>query len=105
MEQNILNMYGALTPSRILRYFVENAFFQVEHEKLPYTFIILGRGGPTGKTWLCNGLKKYGFRAFELSESITSLVDYSDYKNHVIKNSLDRSIVIILNQFLKGEQK
>lgn len=105
MEQNILNRYGALTPSRILRYFIEDPSFQVEHEKSPYTFIILGRGGPTGKTWLWDGLKKYGFRAFELSESTTRLVDYSDRENHVIKNGLDKSIVIILNQLLKGEQK
>lgn len=103
MEQQIIDRYGALTPSRILAYFTGNSFFQIEHVMSPYTFIILGRGGPTGKTWLCNGLKKYGFKAFELSESTFDLIDYPDEKNHVIKNDIDRTIVVVLNKLYKSE--
>lgn len=101
IEQTIINLYGRLSPSRILRYFIENFFFRFEHEKHPYTFIILGRGGPTGKTWSCTGLKAHGFTAFEITESIAGLVDYRDGKNHVIKNDVDKTIVIVLNEPLK----
>jgi hypothetical protein len=101
MERGIINAYGNLNPSNILRYFTGNAVFQMVQEREPYTFIILGRGGPTGKTWLCNGLRKYGFMAFELSESILPLVDYKDNRNHVIRDGVGRSIIIVLNRNLK----
>lgn len=103
MEQRITNLYGGLTPSKILRYFIENTFFQTQHKKSPYTFIVLGRGGPTGKTWLYTGLKKYGFTAFELSESIYPFVDYNDNENHVIKDDANKSIIIILNRPLRRD--
>lgn len=103
MEQSIIHKYGSLEPSRILRYFLENDLFKKEHEKEPYTFIILGRGGPTGKTWLCTGLRKYGFMAFELSESVFPFIDYNDNGNHVIKDDIDKNIIIILNQPLRSD--
>ena len=98
MEQRIINMYGSLTPPKILRFFLENSFFQFEHRKHPYAFIILGRGGPTGKTWITAGLRKYGFFATELSESLIDLVEYMDGKNHVIKDDTDKNIIIVLNE-------
>ena len=100
-ERRIISNYGMLTPSRILAYFADrDSFFRVEHKKKPYTFIILGRVAPSGKTWLCNRLKECGFAAFELTGSIHGLVDYRDCKNHVIENEFDRSIIIVLNQSL-----
>lgn len=98
MEKSIINRYGGLTPPKILRYFIENSFFQIEHNKHPYTFLVLGKAGPTGKTWLCTGLREHGFLAFELSESVLSFVDYNDSKNHVIKDDMGKNVVIILNQ-------
>lgn len=98
MEQNIIHTYGSLTPPKILRYFIENCFFQYENGKIPYTFIVLGRCGPTGKTWITTGLKQYGFTAFEIMESIAGLVDYRDGRNHVIKNDIDKTIIIVLNE-------
>ena len=103
MDLSILKKYGDLSPSRILRYLIEDTFFQIEHAKNPWTFFILGRNGPTGKTWLCNGLRKYGFMAFELSESILPFVSYQDNGNHVIKDEAGHNIIIILNRSLKGE--
>jgi hypothetical protein len=102
MEQSIIHKYGSLAPSHILRYFLENDLFKKEHEKEPYTFIILGRCGPTGKTWLWRGLKSFGFNAFEPAEAICQCMnyDYCDNYNHVIKNEIDRSIIVILNQSL-----
>lgn len=106
MERCIINKYYSLAPSRILAYFTDKTcFFQVEHEKGPYTFFIMGERGPTGKTWLCNRLKMHGFDAFELTESIFDLIDYRDEENHVIMNDADRTIVIVLNKPLrKGER-
>ena len=104
MEQKIIAMCGRLAPNRILHYFVENMFFRYDNDKHPYTFFILGNQGPTGKTWLCTELRKHGFPAFELSESILSLVTYRDGRNHVIEDRIDRNIVIVLNEPLcKGE--
>ena len=66
-----------------------------------YTYIICGRSGPTGKTWLCNGLKYHGFHAIELSEDLIGLVEYRDDKNHFIANERERSILSVLNELLK----
>ena len=105
MERCIINKYYSLTPSRILAYFTEKgSFFQLDHEKRPYTFFVMGERGPTGKTWLCNKLKEHGFDAFELTESTFDLISYQDEDNHVIGDEFDRTIVIVLNQPLrKGE--
>ena len=104
-EKGIINRYGALTPSRILAYFTDkNSFFQEVHEKRPYTFIILGRSGPTGKSWLYSKLKEHGFNTFELSESVISLVDYRDERNHVLVNGIDNSVIIVLNQRYREEE-
>jgi hypothetical protein len=103
MERTILHKYEKLTPSRILRYFVDDGMFRDSHEQKPWTFIIFGRRGPTGKSWLCNGLKLYGFNAYEITESIYPVVTFTDERNHVIENEMNRTIVIILNESLKGE--
>ena len=105
MERCIINKYYSLTPSRILAYFTDKgSFFQLDHEKRPYTFFVMGERGPTGKTWLCNKLNEHGFNAFELTESIFDLIDYLDEENHVIMNDIDRHIIIVLNTPVrKGE--
>jgi len=104
MEQRIINKNGGLSPSRILDYFVTSTFFQYAHERHPYTFIILGKRGPTGKSWLTEALKKKGFSAIELSEHIQPMVEYRDNENHVIESYLDSTIIIVLNQAIrKGE--
>lgn len=113
MESNIIRAYGDLSPSRILRYFIEHAALEpnykptevdsdgrVQFKKAPWTFIILGRSGPTGKTWLCRGLRNYGFHAIELSESVLPLVDYRGHDNRVIKDDIHKAIIIILNRSL-----
>ena len=63
-----------------------------------YTYIILGRPGKTGKTWLCNELRAHGFNAFEISEDVIDFVRYKDEENHVIKNVYNKQVTIILNQ-------
>lgn len=95
LEKEIEGRFGELAPNRILREIVESP-----GRMKPYTFIVLGRPGPTGKTWMTTGLLEYGFNAIELSEDIFDLVDYMDDKNHVIENHVNKTITIILNKRL-----
>ena len=65
-----------------------------------YTFIILGKSGPTGKTWLKEQIAKRGFKVFELTESIYPFVGYSDSKNHYTVDESEKQVTIILNETL-----
>jgi hypothetical protein len=103
IERKILRKYGNLSPSAILRCFTEDAFIQALLEDTPWTFVIIGRNGPTGKSWLCRGLQNRGFTAVELTESICQLVDYRDSHNHVIADYCNKTIVIVLNRSLRDE--
>lgn len=62
-----------------------------------YTYIIMGKTGPTGKTWICDKLKQYGYNACEITESICWIVDYQDTGNHYLIKKQSRVVVIILN--------
>lgn len=63
-----------------------------------YTYIILGRPGKTGKTWLCNELRVHGLNTFKISEDICDFVQYKDGENHLLVNDYDKQVTIILNQ-------
>lgn len=63
-----------------------------------YTYIIMGKPGPTGKTWLCDKLRQRGYNACEVSESLCWLIDYHDNNNHYLIKNEYRVVVIILNQ-------
>lgn len=65
------------------------------------TFVIFGKTGPTGKTWLCKELKSNKLKAIELSEQIFNLVDYKDKNNHLIIDFSNKTVIIILNKLLK----
>ena len=69
-----------------------------DHSK---TYIILGRPGPTGKTWLQRKLTELGYTAIEISEEIalSQAVEYTDYRNHIIETP-SGATVIILNQWI-----
>ena len=87
-----------MSPSRILEIFVSaKGMYQ------DYTFVIMGRSGPTGKTWLYNQLRNHGFNAFEISEHIYDKVDYHDNDNYYIPDHPYKQIVIILNRDLQKE--
>lgn len=62
-----------------------------------YRFIVMGKTGPTGKTWLTEELRKIGCDAIELSEDICGYVDYTDFQNHYLIDPFNRITVIILN--------
>ena len=89
-----------------------NEFLGRLHEDVPlaelqgYTFIIGGKGGPTGKTWLCGRLNDIGCKAIELCETaLYSFIyfEYTDDKNHYIINHMDKLVTIILNKPLPKE--
>ena len=63
-----------------------------------YVFVILGRSGPTGKTWLYNKLRDLDYNVSEISEDIFNLVSYNDNENHILISRLRKTITIILNK-------
>lgn len=89
-----------------------------ERVKNDYTIIILGKAGPTGKTWLTNKLNEKGWKAIEigdlfLSHSIVQngvlirnpwFISYNDNNDHVIVEDDRKVVVMILNQNIYGEK-
>lgn len=63
-----------------------------------FTFIIFGRGGPTGKTWLSEQLRDMGYKAFDISENISDLVWYVDVKNSCRFDNIQKTVTIVLNE-------
>lgn len=66
-----------------------------------YTYIVLGKPGPTGKSWLTAALKDAGLNAIEISEYVASYITYDDYSNHIIEDVDKKIITIILNRPLE----
>lgn len=66
-----------------------------------YTYIILGKPGPTGKSWLTEVLKKEGLNAIEISEYVAGHITYDDCTNHLIEDTDKNIITIILNRPLE----
>lgn len=79
--------------SKILHAIIDGKFNDKTHRinaaYKSYTYIICGRSGPTGKTWLYYSLLELGYRVVELSEDMLGLVEYQDDKNHVIINGMN----------------
>lgn len=73
----------------------------IELDNVPikdYTFFILGKTGPTGKSWLTKELNSRGYSTFELSEDICKFVKYNDDENHCVINKFNKQVIIILNE-------
>lgn len=83
-----------LTPSKIFHRLEREFYFGGPQS---YTYIILGRPGPTGKTTLCNMLKSKGYNAFEISESLTGDIDYMRNGNNYCIDHSNHTVVITLN--------
>lgn len=95
--KSIRKELGYLSPSRIL-YEIENDPYIKD-----YTYVILGKSGPTGKTWLWNKLKSRGFTVIEISEYIHRLVNYTDTDNYCLVDHFNKAIIIVLNCSLKQD--
>lgn len=86
------------TPSQILHAILDNP----DPAYKTKTYVVLGRPGPTGKTWLCEKLKLYGYKVVEISEHIFDLVEYYGSTNHYRDYSdHDTVVVIVLNRYLQ----
>lgn len=59
------------------------------------TYIICGKSGPTGKTWLANELRKAGHTAIEISEGINPFVYYRDDENHIFELGFNHFVVTL----------
>lgn len=94
---NIVTIEHHNEPDNIFEHIVKGRIKDAEN----YTYIILGKVGPTGKSRLCEELRNKGFNAFEITESIFNLVEYNDDKNHLIVDPYRKHVVIVLNRSLK----
>lgn len=69
-------------------------------------YVILGKPGPTGKTWMCEQLKKKGCDAIEISEALACYISYEhDNFNTIYNDLVNNTIVIILNITLPQYRK
>lgn len=84
------------TPGRIL----DHIRTKVENSK-DYLYLIMGKGGPTGKTWLCEALKHEGYTAHEISEDVYRYVTYQDNENHYYISPTRKLVIIVLNKRLE----
>lgn len=66
------------------------------------TYVITGRVGPTGKTWLTNKLKYEGFNACDISELMASSGGDYDGENHVSEKG--NVVLITLNKLINTNQ-
>lgn len=88
--------FSRMTPSEILRWITNACICEKRAKEM--TYIILGKPGPTGKTWLTQALRDRGYKAIEISEEVYDMVDYHDDKNHFIEDPYGRHVTIILNR-------
>lgn len=95
--ESIRKDVGYLSPSRILYEILKEPRIY----NRDYTYVILGKSGPTGKTWMWDKLRSRGLRAIEISEHIYDLVEYSDSDNHCLIDEHTQVVTIVLNRWLR----
>lgn len=73
--------------------------YDISHLENPeqYTYVIMGKPGPTGKSWLCKQLKDRGFKAVE-SDYLNLLYRTDINKNYYFVYPDVKTIVIVLNR-------
>ena len=82
-------------PSNILEMIVnQDPFFR------DLTFVIIGRTGPTGKTWLWEQLCRRGYKAVEPSEDLNNIICYSDCNNYFLIDDSKKTVLIVLNKYV-----
>lgn len=86
-----------MTPAEVLRFIRE-----MKNGK-EYVYIILGKPGPTGKSWLCARLNELGYNAIEISEDIGGFVKYDDTDTHFRGDHFSKHVTIVLNRPLSEE--
>lgn len=82
--------------------FIEGKYHQVNPVRDNYKIVIMGAGGPTGKSVLCKGLCAMGYDAVEISELANSLITYERTdKNYYKIDEFQKLIVVVLNERLR----
>ena len=84
-----------MKPEDIFNLIKSNPFCQ------DYKYVVLGRPGPTGKSWITRKLKEIGCDAVEISELVYRYISYTDYENSYIFDSTNKICTIILNNWLR----
>lgn len=79
-----------LTPFEILNVIKSNEL------RKKYKYIIMGRIGPTGKTWITQELKRLGLDAVEITENVSGRIFYKYDENFVSWNEENKVCVISL---------
>jgi hypothetical protein len=101
MKRVFTNSWGqeialdSMRPSRILRHILE----ELDNSK-DYLYLIMGKFGPTGKTWLCEGLKQEGYVAMEITEEVDLYAIYRDCENHYYVDPSKKLVIVVLNKHL-----
>lgn len=90
-----------MSPATIFRFIRDQAALQPGLNK--YVCVVLGKVGPTGKTWIAERLREIGFTAVEISEHVTTLVEYTSNRNYYMFDHWQKLIIIVLNEPLEKE--
>lgn len=88
-----MRVYVEMSPLDILR-------FAGSRGDKSWTYIITGKTGPTGKTYIRDLLRRNGYNAVEISEDIFSLIEYKDDENHFLVNDGAKYAIIVRNKIL-----
>lgn len=88
--------FSNASPSEILDYICHHCISSELAKRTKY--IILGKPGCTGKTWLTDQLRERGYNSTEITEEVVGLVNFNDDKNHVIEDPYGRHMIIVLNK-------
>ena len=92
-----------LTPAQVVHVIRDDILAHYQHAENA-TYVILGRPGPTGKTWLKNALTELGLmNVVEISEDINDARDgviMYGRGNYFCYNSVTNQAVIVLNNLI-----
>ena len=62
------------------------------------TYLVMGKGGPTGKSWLVNQLKEAGYRAIDVTEDAFEFVISRKTSGNYMKiDRMNKIVYISLN--------
>lgn len=90
------------SPSRILDALTNHSRAT---EMASYVYVVIGKIGLTGKSWLVDRLRSRGLTAMEIMPELYLMVNYQDNDNHVFVDHERKQVLIVLNKPIsKGEQ-
>ena len=88
-----------LSPAGIRHHIRHSRLLNMNH----YTYLITGKVGPTGKTWLHKQLTALGYSSIEIPQEIYQWSNFHDNRNHFIVDESRNAVLIVLNRPLPME--